>query len=178
MMRYSPGQNAYVEAPDSVDVPDELYAVLIGYEIEPGLNGLPRKTAAAVREALLASVTQKRWEVETSGITLPNGIQIDTGREDQAAVANAIAVWPFTGLATISFKAASGFVTLDFESLKTIAAAIGLHKQACYAAERTHFQAIALLLDAALATYDIGTGWPSGQLTLAQMEQINGQFLG
>lgn len=159
----------------AVAVPSELYVSLMGKVCEAGPDGLPRATTAQRRADLADAVTAKRWQIETGGITLPNGIHLDTGREDQAAVANAIAVWPFTGLTSISFKAASGFVTLDFDSLKLIAAAIGMHKQACYAAERDRLQVLAALADADLGTFDIGAGWPTGTLTALQMAQLGGQ---
>ena len=42
-----------------------------------------------------------------------------------------------------------------------IAAAIALHVQACFSAERAHHEAIAAASDADLYGYDINTGWPS-----------------
>ncbi len=122
---------------------------------------VPVITLEAMKADLLEAATRKRFEVETGGITLPGGVQIGTDREDQNAVANAVSVIGLTGLTSVDFKARSGWVTIGVDQLSAIAAAVGLHKQACFTAERTHHEAIAALTTKLAAqAYNVNTGWP------------------
>jgi len=164
---YSPSTNLFYQRAfnpgipdDAVDVPIEMPSICAGYETAPGPDGQPRVIGENALRFLQERIAEKRWKVETGGMTLPDGIKVDTAREDQAAIANTLAVWPFTGLQQISFKAASGFVILTETELQGIAGAIGLFKQACYEAERLHCLQIAGLSDAELLAYDFSTGWP------------------
>ena len=122
-------------------------------------------------QSLKAAVTQKRWEVETGGITLPTGVRVATGIDDQNRITSVIANARLAGLDSVSFKAASGWVTLTLAELEGVAAAIALHVQQCFSAERAHHEAIDALqqlhadddlaLQQALETYDIEQGWPT-----------------
>ena len=47
------------------------------------------------------------------------------------------------------------------ERMRGIAAAIALHVQACFSAERAHHNAIAAASETELMAYDINTGWPA-----------------
>jgi len=154
---------------DAKEISRELYDALIGCDVVANAEGLPIPRPAVVptnddkRAALKAAVTAKRYDIETGGIDLPSGVRIDTTREDQNSVANAIALADIAGVVSVDFKAASGWETITIPQLKQIGAAIGLHKQACYSAERAHHEAIDALLDAGLDTYDLEAGWPTGE---------------
>lgn len=167
-MRYSPSLNAYKDANDAVDVPDALYAALIGREIEPGPDGQPRLTSVAVREALLASVTQKRWECETGGITLPGGIAVKTDTSDQLRIGSTIEGMKANGYTTVPFKAASGWIDLTLAQIEALRSAVAEHVRQCFIAERAHHAAIEALDDADLGTYDINSGWPLGVVSSEQ----------
>lgn len=116
-------------------------------------------------------VTKKRWQVETGGITLPSGVQVATGIDDQNRITSVISNASLSGLETVSFKATSGWATLTISELEGIAAAIALHVQQCFSAERTHHETIdelaALHADNASAmrvlfeNYDTNEGWPT-----------------
>ena len=114
-----------------------------------------------VRASLLQAVSAKRWEVETGGITLPGGATVGTGIDDQNRITAVIANAQLAGVASVDFKAQSGWVTLSLEHMRGIAAAIALHVQACFSAERAHHDAIAAASDAELYGYDINAGWPA-----------------
>ncbi|RKJ96623.1 DUF4376 domain-containing protein [Alicycliphilus denitrificans] len=116
--------------------------------------------AETLRGNLLAAVSQRRWEVETGGVTLPGGIQVATGIDDQNRITSVVANAQLAGVVSVDFKAASGWVTLSLEQLRGITAAIALHVQACFAAERAHHDAINAAADADLLTYDVAAGWP------------------
>lgn len=113
------------------------------------------------RASLISAVTALRWEKETGGLTLTNGIAVGTRTEDQNRITTVIANAQLAGVETVDFKAASGWVTLTLAEVQALAAAIALHVQACFSAERVHHEAIAALDDASLDIYDITTGWPA-----------------
>lgn len=120
----------------------------------------PTVTPGQKRASLISAVTALRWEKETSGLTLPNGVTVDTRTDDQNRITSVIANAQLAGVETVDFKAASGWVTLTLADVQAIAAAIALHVQACFSAERAHHEAIAELDDAELDGYDITMGWP------------------
>lgn len=116
-------------------------------------------------------VTQKRWEVETGGITLSTGVRVATGIDDQNRITSVIANARLTGIEMVSFKAESGWVTLTLSELEGVAAAIAMHVQQCFSAERAHHEAVDALaeqhegdaesLDIALKNYDLQSHWPA-----------------
>lgn len=113
-----------------------------------------------VRADLMAAVSAKRWAVETGGLTLPGGATVGTTIDDQNRITSVIANAQLAGVGSVDFKAQPGWVTLSLEHMRGIAAAIALHVQACFSAERTHHEAIAAASDADLYSYDINVGWP------------------
>ena len=113
-----------------------------------------------VRADLMAAVSAKRWAVETGGLTLPGGATVGTTIDDQNRITSVIANAQLAGVVSVDFKAQSGWVTLSLEHMRGIAAAIALHVQACFSAERAHHEAIAAASDADLYSYDINVGWP------------------
>ena len=170
-MRFSPSNLGwypesinYQNLPDDcITVDDSLWKSLLGKQISVGHGGMPQEFVPPPidpRAALKAAATAKRWEVETGGITLPGGVQVSTGTADQNRIASVIATAALGGVESVEFKAASGWATLTLEQLRGIAAAIALHVQACFAAERKHHGAIDAASDAALASYDVDAGWP------------------
>ena len=120
----------------------------------------PVVTPEQKRASLISAVTALRWEKETGGLTLTNGVTIGTRTDDQNRITAVIANAQLAGVETVDFKAASGWVTLTLADVQAIAAAIALHVQAGFSAERAHHEAIAKLDDAELDSYDITTGWP------------------
>lgn len=122
--------------------------------------------------SLKSAVTTKRWEVETGGITLPTGVRVATGIDDQNRITSVVANAERAGLAQVDFKAAEGWVKVTLEELQAIASAVALHVQACFSAERAHHDAIDALeaqhlgdvqaLQTALDGYDESQGWPVG----------------
>ena len=135
--------------------------------IEPQGHGWVRRWVAVarpvedVRARLMAAVTELRWVKETGGITLPGGVQVGTATDDQNRITSVIANAQAAGVETVDFKASSGWVTLTVAQVQAIAAAIALHVQACFTAERAHHEAIATAADDELRGYDIESGWPS-----------------
>ncbi len=127
--------------------------------------------ALVTPETLKALVTQKRWQVETGGISLPTGVRVATGIDDQNRITSVVANAERAGVAEVDFKAGNGWARVTVAELQAIAAAVALHVQACFSAERAHHEVIDALvaqyegdaegLQAALGSYDIESGWPS-----------------
>jgi hypothetical protein len=117
---------------------------------------------ADLRASLTSAVTTLRWERETGGIALAGGMSVGTAIDDQNRITSVVANAQAAGVATVDFKAASGWVTLTLQEVQAIAAAIALHVQACFTAERAHHAAIAAGDTQALLAYDIEAGWPVG----------------
>lgn len=118
-----------------------------------------------LKKKLIAAATARRWAVETGGITLPNGVRVSTGKDDQDRITSVLVNAQAAGVESIEFKATSGWVSLTLPELQVIANAIALHVQACFSAERAHHDAIAALsTSAAVQTYDLSAGWPQASL--------------
>lgn len=118
-----------------------------------------------LRDAKLQAATNMRWSVMTGGITLPSGISIGTGIDDQNRITSVVANAALAGLTDsdeVDFKAESGWVHVTIAEVKQIAGVIGQFVQACYSAERAHHNAInALETREEIAAYGASTGWPS-----------------
>lgn len=141
------------------------YAERSGVEL---VNGTYRRTwietpwpPSKLRQNLTRAITEKRKQVETGGVTFPNGMTVSTGIDDQNRITSVIANADLSGVTSVDFKAESGWITLSLEQVKGIAIAIALHVQACFTAERNHHQNVDALTDEELASYDITTGWPN-----------------
>lgn len=126
------------------------------------------------QDSLISTITNTRWQIETGGLTLPNGVHVATGIDDQNRITSVIANAELAGVEVVDFKAASGWVSITVAELKAVAAAIALHVQRCFTAERAHHEAIDALaaqheddqagLQAALQAYDTTQGWPTTDL--------------
>jgi hypothetical protein len=126
------------------------------------LTAAEKAAAFATEKArLLDAATAKRWEVEAGGVTFPDGTRVGSTTEDQNRITTVIANAQHAGVTSVDFKAASGWLTLSIAELEGVAAAIALHVQACFSAERAHHEAIASLTLAQARAYDINGGWPA-----------------
>lgn len=118
-----------------------------------------QKAVDAIRADLISAVADKRWRCETGGLTV-GGVRVLTAIDDQNRITSIIANAQLAGVLSVDFKASSGWVTLTLAQLQGIAGAIALHVQACFKAERAHYDAIQTATEADLLTYDINAGWP------------------
>lgn len=126
-----------------------------------GFKAVPRPIEA-LKSDLKTRASEIRWEKETGGITLPNGVKIATSIEDQNRITSVIANARLAGVTDVRFKGIDGWVTLTIGELELIASSIALHVQECFTAEYNHHVAIDALttVDEVLA-YNIATGWPN-----------------
>jgi hypothetical protein len=117
------------------------------------------KSAADLKTVRLEELAAKRFAVETGGITIGE-VAIRTDRESQALVTGALALVTADPERLIDWKGAGGWVQLDAVAMTAIAMAVGTHIQGCFSNEKAHAEAIAALnTSAAIAAYDITTGW-------------------
>lgn len=93
----------------------------------------PGDTAPSV-EQLVAYAKAKRDAAEVAGVEV-GGVSIDTSLDSQNRIGNAYAYAEAAGLASVTFKAASGWIVLSLDQLKAVSLAVGAHVQACFAAE-------------------------------------------
>lgn len=160
---YDPGEGwQKLPLPDGFADEDWNFLVVTDGVVTVDAVARAAQELADAKASLREQVTDLRWQHETGGITLPGGIQITTGTEDQNRITTVIANAQLAGVTTVDFKAASGWVTLTLSEVQGIAAAIAVHVQACFSAERAHHEAIDALVDlAAVQAYDITAGWPA-----------------
>lgn len=110
------------------------------------------------------AVSQKKWEVETGGITI-DGAVIDTTRESQGLINGAYSLAlrkaDQPGF-SINFRGSNGWVTLDAATMIAIGEAVALHIQASFDRFRELEEAIdACTTVEQVAAIDITTGWPA-----------------
>lgn len=108
---------------------------------------------------LIAYAADKRWRVETGGITVA-GASIDTSRDSQAMITGAYSYSQAHPEQLIKFKSASGWVDLDAATVASIATAVGVHVQACFAIEATIDAAIEAGTVTTFAEID-AAAWPA-----------------
>lgn len=148
-------------------------------QIRPGLTPMTQEEVDAhlnppaepiTSEKLKGIVTAFRWEVETGGITLDDGMRVATGEDDQKKNSQALSDAKLVGFESINFSTLGVWYTLTIAELEAVVVAVARHRQKCRDAERAHHEAIdalALIADpqerqAALDAYDESQGWPSG----------------
>lgn len=114
----------------------------------------------SVKNAMKERVTAKRWEVETGGIDI-DGLEIQSGIDDQNRIATAIQGMEAAGMSETDFKAANGWASITLEQLKGVRVAMAMHVEACFKRERALHEAIdACTSVAEIAALDLTAGWP------------------
>jgi len=86
------------------------------------------------QDQLLAYAANKRWEIETGGITV-GGVQIATDDRSKALINGTKAYLDANQTLTIKFKAGEGWVELGQEQITGIFTAVAAHVQSCFTAE-------------------------------------------
>jgi hypothetical protein len=108
----------------------------------------PAPTLADLKAAALAQLAARRWQVETSGVTVA-GALIATDRESQATLNGALTYLSLGLQASVKWKTETGtFVDADLMTIRGFASAVGQHVQACFAREAELAAAIDGAVDA------------------------------
>lgn len=94
---------------------------------------------------LKAFAADKRWRVETGGVTVGDGVRVKTDRESQSLIGNAVSLLNADAeMTSVEFKAGNGFVTIPRADMLMFGIAVGRFVQRKFAAERR----ISALIDA------------------------------
>lgn len=91
-------------------------------------------------ETIKATAKQKiatnRYLKEIGGVSLLDGSKVDTDRDAQAKLSGALLFVQRNPTATIDWKGAGGWTTLNKEQIEAIADAVASHVQSCFTEER------------------------------------------
>ncbi|MBE7196749.1 MAG: DUF4376 domain-containing protein [Parafilimonas terrae] len=134
--------------PDPQPTPVEVFGeeiggqfVACGPEVQQGwvLKGkkfsAPAPTPAAPALDLAAYISDGHKTLRDGGVQI-GGMRIATDAESRGLIDGAYALSQAQPEAKIDFKAASGWVTVDAQTIQTIALAVGQWVQLCYSAYR------------------------------------------
>lgn len=95
-----------------------------------------------IKNDLKAKVTDLRWQKESSGVTLPNGMSIATAKDDLDRMNSVLVNAPIAGISEFDFKSASGWVKITIEQLGGISVVVSHFVQRCFTKERTYHELI------------------------------------
>ena len=105
---------------------------------------------AAAKSAKKSEIAAARYAAEIAGVTV-GGVVVRTDRESQALITGAALKATQDAAYTCTWKAESGFVTLDAATVLAVADAVRTHVQTCFDAEA----AKCILIDAAETVEDV-----------------------
>lgn len=100
---------------------------------------------------LRAELASHRFDFETGGLRLPNGLQIRTDRESQAQLGNAYTILKGGLIPDTDWKALNGWQVVTLAEIEPIAKAVAAHVRGCFRGER----AVEQMIDAATTLEDI-----------------------
>ena len=103
---------------------------------------------AYTKMRLKAFAANLRWTKQQGGVTLPNGLVINTDDASQAKIHQAYSVLKEGWAPTISYKTEDGWVDLDLPTMTLVAQTVFTHIQNCFNNEK----AIMLEIDAGTIT--------------------------
>ena len=112
------------------------------------LSGAER--LAGVKAAKKQEIAAARYAAEIAGVAV-GGVTVRTDRESQALITGAALKATQDGTYSCTWKAESGFVTLNAGTIIAVADAVRTHVQTCFDAEA----AKCMLIDAAQTVEDI-----------------------
>lgn len=94
------------------------------------------KTLEEAQSTALETLATIRYDVETGGITLPNGTSIKTERDDQSMTNSAYNSLKNGLVSATEWKSANGWITVTLTELEPVATAVARHVAAAFGAER------------------------------------------
>ena len=114
------------------------------------INGKWQIPLEDVKAAKKSEIAAARYAAEIAGVTV-GGVVVRTDRESQALITGAALKATQDGTYSCTWKAESGFVTLNAGTIIAVADAVRTHVQACFDAEA----AKCALIDAAQTVEDV-----------------------
>lgn len=103
-----------------------------GEQIAVGMN----------KPELLQALADYRFEVETAGLTLGNGMKIRTDRESQSQLNSTYSDLKNGLIPDTDWKAVNSWEVVTLEQMTPIATALAAHRRACFRGEQTLIIAI------------------------------------
>lgn len=88
------------------------------------------------RAKRLNDLADYRWQIETSGVLLPDGSRIRTDRESQGQINSAYTTLKEGFVPSADFKGENEWLTITLAEITPIAQAVAQHVQTCFSAER------------------------------------------
>lgn len=112
------------------------------------------------KQIIKNKITEKRWEIESGGMTFQNGISVKTSKDDQDRIMSVIINAERNNIQEIDFKALSGWTKISLTSLIQLSRELTFFVQNCFKIEKMHHDAVDLITDInELFLYDYNTGW-------------------
>lgn len=116
----------------------------------------------SLESRLKARAAQRRWQLQSGGLTLPGGRRVATDAAAQATVAALLAGFERGTIAgSIAFKTPVGFIDLDHAGMAALDAAMTAHTQCCFSAEQAVVAKIESGVIATLDGVDLAPDWPA-----------------
>lgn len=113
-----------------------------------------------LKQVIKDKITAKRWEVESGGLSFPNGVFVKTAKEDQDRILSVIINAERNGINEIDFKADSGWIKVTLFALKQLGKELTYFVQHCFGAEKYHHGFVDSLTTASeICSYNFSTGW-------------------
>lgn len=143
---------------------DSTYSVVDGVITPSSLDYL--------KDQVKSKVASTRFNRETGSIKLPNGVVVNTTREDQAQLSTAYSSLKNGLVSSLNWKGSTGtWSVVTLVELEAIAKAVAEYVSACFTAELVHNTAIDTLTTAdELYIYDIDSQWPDNGHTVVVPE--------
>lgn len=163
---------------DAVEITAELWSILTQGQSEdraivPDANGYPvlqdprPPTMPEAVTAKKSDLAAYRYNKEVGGLTLANGMMVATDDRSKGLIAGARLDTMADPTILTDWKADTGWIQIDADTVAMIATAVAAHVRSCFTAERAHCAAIDALaadpatITAGIVAYDITTGWPT-----------------
>lgn len=148
----------------SVEISSERHVELLaqqslGKRIVAGADGYPlvEERRDSPLELLQAEIARKRFQVESSGVSLFDTL-FDTSRDGQVALFSAVLTAQQDPLYLCRWKAASGFIELNSEQIIEVARSVRAHTQACFDREA---ELLEHLENGTFTESMLDQGWPA-----------------
>jgi hypothetical protein len=120
-------------------------STLVYQDVAVGLEGsVPHveTSLATVKSTKLAQLADWRYKLEVGGVTV-EGIMVSTSRQSQAQLTSIYNNLKDGLISSVEWKQIGGsFVTLDTAQMAKVVAAVALHVQASFSAEKTYSEQI------------------------------------
>lgn len=113
-----------------------------------------------IKGRLLIKLSEKRWQIETGGMKMPDGMKIETDDRSKILITGAFQEALLDSAYTTKFKTKTGWVELNAEQIIAIGRALSAHTKACFLKEEELADEILNSDDP--ENIDIESGWPGG----------------